>query len=244
MKENYKVIMNEAILDSFINFLPELKSTDEKFYVCLFARSKYLTEEQKGIMTHIKSDKAQLKRVVADKNSLKTKLKQMECPVGSYIQYKTNVPDNPVPQEALAVYITINPRSLLKATKGTIKKCIDMITDNPLDNFNPSNFAMSEIQRSKAKNQPFFILDIDKKDLNIGDLRFTLENYLGTTPFYILETRGGYHILVSLREIDETKKKTWYNCLKTLFGDDLDQAGDIMIPIPGTYQGGHIPKFV
>ena len=64
MKENYKIIMSEAILDSFIEFLPELKSKDEKFYVCLFARSKYLTEEQKGTMSHIKSDKAQLKRVV------------------------------------------------------------------------------------------------------------------------------------------------------------------------------------
>ena len=244
MKENYKIIMDETVLDSFINFLPELRTTDEKFYVCLFARSKYLTEEQKGQMSHIKSDKAQLKRVVADKKSLKTKLKQMECPVGSYIQYKTNVPDNPVPQEALAVYITINPRSLGLATRNSLKKFVEMIADNPKDNFNPSNFAMSEIQRSKAKNPPYYVLDIDTKEINVTSLKENLSFHLGKTPFGIIETRGGYHILISLRNIDESRKKTWYYGLKDLFGDDLDQAGDIMIPIPGTYQGGHIPKFV
>ena len=243
MKENYQIITSEAILDSFINFLPELKS-DEKFYICLFARSKYLTEEQKGTMSHIKSDKAQLKRVVVDKKNLKTKLKQMECPIGSYIQYKTNVPDNPVPQEALATYITINPRSLSLATRNSLKKFVEMVADNPTQPFNPSNFAMSEIQRSKAKNHPYFILDIDRKDLDISYTKKSLDEFLGTTPYHILETRGGYHILISLKEIDETKKKSWYNNLKMVFHDDLDQAGDIMIPIPGTYQGGHTPKFI
>lgn len=240
---NYEIIKDEKILDEFIESLPIL-SEDEVFYICLFARSKYLTEEQKGQMSHIKSDKAQLKRVVANKKNLKTKLKQMQCPIGSYIQYKTNVPDNPVPQEALAVYMTINPRSLSLATRNSLKKFVEMVADNTTHSFNPNNFSMSEIQRSCAKNKPYFILDIDNKDLDIKSLKDNLSFYLGTTPYKILETRGGYHILISLREIDELRKKTWYNGLRSLFGEDLDQAGDIMIPIPGTYQGGHVPKFI
>ena len=141
---NYEIIKDEKILDEFIESLPIL-SEDEVFYICLFARSKYLTEEQKGQMSHIKSDKAQLKRVVANKKNLKTKLKQMQCPIGSYIQYKTNVPDNPVPQEALAVYMTINPRSLSLATRNSLKKFVEMVADNTTHSFNPNNFSMCKM---------------------------------------------------------------------------------------------------
>lgn len=235
----YEVIANEEILDNFIESLPEL-SDDLKYYVCLFARSKYLTDEQKGTMTHIKSDKAQLKRVVATKKNLKNKLRQMECPLGSYVQYKTNAPVNAVPQECLAVYMTINPRSLSLATRNSLKKFVEMVADNPTQPFNPSNFSMSEIQRSKAKDAPYFIIDIDNKSFDVT----LLKEPLGSTPYKVLETRGGYHVLISLQEIDEQVKKTWYNELKKLIGEDLDQSGDMMIPIPGTYQGGHIPKFI
>ena len=49
---------------------------------------------------------------------------------------------------------------------------------------------------------------------------------------------------MDLHNIDESIKKNWYNNLKSSFGDDLDQGGDIMIPISGTYQGGWTPKFI
>ena len=240
---NYQIIKDEKILKEFIESLPEL-SEDEVFYCCLFARSKYLTEEQKGAITHIKSDKAQLKRFVANKNTLLAKIRQLECPVGSYVQYKKNVPSNPVPQETLALYITINPRSLSLATRNSLKKFVEMVADNPTHSFNPSNFSISEIQRSKAKNAPWFIVDIDSKEMSPEEIKGYLDVVLGKTPYKILETRGGYHILISLREIDESVRKTWYNRVKEIFGEDVDQAGDIMIPVPGTYQGGWIPKFV
>ena len=237
---NYKIITDEWLLYDFIESLPNL-SKDEVFYVCLFARSKYLTEEQKGQISHIKSDKAQLKRFTATKETLKTKLKQLECPIGSYVQYKTDVPDNLVPQESLATYITINPRSLSLATRNSLKKFVEMVADNPTHSFNPSNFAMSEIQRSPKKNKKWHVIDVDSKDV---DVKSILAQYLGNTPYKILETRGGFHCLIDLHNIDESIKKNWYNNLKSSFGDDLDQGGDIMIPITGTYQGGWTPKFI
>ena len=232
---NYKIITDEGLLNNFIESLPNL-SKDEVFYVCLFARSKYLTEEQKGQISHIKSDKAQLKRFTATKETLKTKIKQLECPIGSYVQYKTDVPNNTVPQEVLTTYITINPRSLSLATRNSLKKFVEMVADNPTQSFNPSNFAMSEIQRSPKKNKKWYIIDVDVKSI--------LAQYLGNTPYKILETRGGFHCLIDLHNIDESIKKSWYNSLKNSFGDDLDQGGDIMIPIPGTHQGGWTPKFI
>jgi len=35
--------------------------------------------------------------------------------------------------------------------------------------------------------------------------------------------------------------KQWYQTIKNKF--DVDQSGDNMIPIPGTFQGGFTPKF-
>ncbi|WIC41493.1 hypothetical protein MA9V1_229 [Chryseobacterium phage MA9V-1] len=240
-QETYTVITDEAKLKEFIASLPDSHNRDLVYYVCLFARSKYLSEDNKNSITHIKSDKAQLKRFVATKANLLTKIKQLECPLGSYMQYKTNVPDNTVPQESLALYMTINPRSLKKATKNSAKKFLDMLLDNPGDPFNPSNFAMSEIQRSRGRTD-YIVFDLDSKVHAKAWLRGKLKEIVGDAEnqFRILETRGGYHILVN----PDGLVGNWFNKVQKMLGVDLDQSGDIMIPIPGTHQGGWTPRFV
>lgn len=236
---NYKIINDEQAVKDFINLLPDLGSKDLVYYVCLFARSKYLTEEQKGEIAHIKSDKAQLKRFTATKETLLSKLKQLECPLGSYVQYKQDVPDNPVPQESLAVYMSVNPRSLSKASVNSLKKFVDMVTDNKGHFFHPSNFAMSEIQRSKGRTD-FVVFDVDSKDISVMDINHIVDDCCGYSAL-ILETRGGYHVMVDPNKVTDDKKKTWYNNLQKQL-PCVDQVGDIMIPIPGTYQGGFTPK--
>jgi len=221
---NYKIITDEKLLKDFIEWLPELKQ-DEKYYFCLFARNKYCKE-----LTHIKSDKAQLKRFVSDKDRLFWKIKQLECEIDSYRQKEI-----PVPQEALALYMTVNPRSMLKATVNTMVKLAQSIRDQNI-NMNAHQEALSEIQKAKSRTC-FVDFDVDNKD-SLKEISEQLDNQFN--EYHILESRGGYHVMVNPEKVKQEFKNSWYNTFKRY----SDQTGDIMIPVVGTYQGGFTPKFI
>lgn len=237
---NYEIIKDIPKLKEFIAWLPELTER-EKFYCCLFARSKYLKDEN-GVnrLPHIKTDKAQLKRFVSDKERLFAKIKQLEIEVGWYHQ-KEHI----IPQEALALYITVNPRDMYKASINTLVKLAQSVRDDNVL-MNPHQEALSEIQRTKSRTV-YVDFDIDSKGENPEVYINTLKSIIGhsvgeSAEVKILETRGGYHILVNPSTVEQEFKSTFYKKLSSLNG--VDQAGDIMIPVPGCVQGGFIPHFI
>jgi len=132
------LILNEGELQKFIDWLPDLKVT-EKYMVFLFARRKYDTQNV------IKSDKAQLKRVLATKDRIIEKIRQMEISVGEY-----TVDGVSVPQEALAIYITPNPRCLKKASKTLAKRLVEVICENV--DINPVSEALTAVHQSLGSN--------------------------------------------------------------------------------------------
>lgn len=223
---NYQIIKDEEALKAFIDWLPELGDR-EKYYMCLFARNKYCKQ-----LTHIKTDKAQLKRFVTDKDRMYKKIKQLEIEVGCYFQKET-----PVPEEGLALYITPNPRDMYKATINTMVKIANGIRDQNVL-MNAHQEALSEIQSAKSRTV-FVDFDVDTKDdVVVSVILSQLDDLFLKDGYHILETRGGYHILVEPNKAREVTK--WYQTLKKF----ADQAGDQMIPVPGCTQGGFVPKFL
>lgn len=237
---NYQLILSEERLDKFIEWLPDLKKDNydnEVYYMCLFARKKYFD----GIISS-SNDKTQLRRELVKKHSIKRELRKWECALGTY-QLKKDI----VPQEALAVYITPNPRSMRKAMFAFTKDLVDMMyKENVPHNLHQN--AISAVQRSVG-SKTWVDFDIDTKDVDLQKL----SDILPYGTYKVLETRGGYHILVNSKEataeikrLNEVKDKVydanWYLKLKNSF--NVDQSGDNMIPIPGCYQGGFEPKFI
>lgn len=229
---NYQIIIDENIFKDFIDWLPELEP-NETYYGCLFARKKYCQE-----LVH-SSDKTQLKRFTGNKSNLYWKVKQLECELGSY-----RLKDRNVPQDALALYIQPNPRDLVKASWAGIRELADALQSKS-QGFNPQQEVMSCIQR--AKGRKFWVdFDLDSKDANLLKLN---EIFCDFNRYHkILETRGGYHILINPQkatEINIESKKfpiNWYSTMKAIF--NVDQVGDQLMPVPGCTQGGFSPHFI
>lgn len=227
---NYKLIQDETELNKFIRFLPNCEE-GEQYYIALFSRKKYDLTGKLGL----KSDKSQLKRVTSTKDRIIQKIKQMETVIGTYQH------DNkPIPNEVLALYITPNPRDLTLASKNTCKELMELIF-NGNKHFNPKSIALNHIQKACSK-KIWFDFEMDAKNYELDPLKKTIEAFIGSNNYQIIETRGGYHILIKLDAIPETHTKIWFNNMKKLH--DIDQTGDLLLPIPGCCQGNFIPKLV
>jgi len=211
---NYKIIKDENKLREFINWLPELKDS-EQFYLALFARSKY---DNTGVL---KSDKSQLARTTSTKERLFDKIKKMEVPVGTY---KINGVEE-IPMDTLALYIHPTPRSMKNASIKTAKTILDNIAKDKYQN--PKSIALNAIQVSKTKT---FRVDFDfDTGMDVRDLKRIVEESVGNDNcFDIIQTRGGFHVLVNPIK---TSNKRWHQNLSAY--TTVDQSGDLLLPVVG-----------
>ena len=226
---NYKTIVDREEFTKFLEWLPELNS-DETYYYSLLARDKYVKGTGIGTMN---SDKHQCARFVSNKQRLSLKISQTESPLGSY-----GIKDVVVPQEALASYITVNPRSHKKAAKLLLKRLADVVADNEPS---PNVYQESLTALHKSISRKIFT-DIDFDNVSLECTTREIKKIINPDAATVLLTRGGFHVLVRLDAIEQHYVKSWYKNISVLPGVDI--VGDNMIPVPGTYQGGFTPKLL
>ncbi len=225
---NYSIIKDEAALQSFIQWLPEL-ALNETFYCSLFARNKYCNG-----LSHVASDKAQLKRFTANKKTLLYKIRQLECPIGSYYASK----NLDIPQEALALYISLNPRNMEKATRSGLIKFANLLATT-YNGYNPHQEIMSEIQKQSSRK---VYCDFDFDNVAWVDKRDEVLSHINPEALTVLKTRGGFHLLVKFENIAKEYQKSWYMNIRGIDGVDISK--DIMIPVVGCTQGNFVPHFI
>lgn len=214
---HYKILLDEPKFDEFTNFLPNLEA-NEIYYLSLFARHKYC-----GSVTD-----NQLARFTSSKDTLKEHILRLECSIGGYKRNGINIP-----QEALAVYIALNPRNIVKANKELLIQLATAFANGQSD-FNPLSLARTAIHH--ATDRKAFV-DFDYDNIEPKEHLPDIKNVLPDNAFKILKTRGGFHLLVLLNNAPKTH---WFKTLAALKGCDV-KGSNTLVPVPGCTQGGFIP---
>jgi hypothetical protein len=223
---NYKIIYDEDKLDSFIEeFLPTI-NISECYYFQLFGRKKYLPAGT------IQSGHHSLHRFVCKKERIKEKLKQLEVPLGTYLNRSVELP-----QECLAIYMAPNPRCHEKAAKALLIELAKRVTTD-YDNYNTHQLAMTQLHKSCSKK---YFVDFDFDELDFDSISDKIYQYINKESLTLLKTRGGFHLLVNTAKVDPVYKNLWYQNIRNL---GADVVGDDLIPVPGCCQGGFVPHFV
>lgn len=217
---NYQIITDYRELKKFIEWLPEVNK-DVKFLGHLMARKKYSPV--------IKSDQASLKRFVSYKKDLLEKIAKLEVPLGTY---KFN--GIAVPQEALAFYITVNPRDPEKVAKQLMKVLLDKVLAN-YDGYCPSSLALTAYHQTKPETVWY---DFDFDGVKFEEMKDKIKEVVDLENVAVVETRGGFHLLVDVKKSSDTR---WHQGLKKL-GADVIGGSEALIPMPGTTQGGYTPR--
>jgi hypothetical protein len=95
---------------------------------------------------------------------------------------------------------------------------------------------MGMIQKSVG-HKVYLDFDIDDKDFDLN----RLARIVNPDALSIVQTRGGYHVLVKLAAVNAEFKSTFY---KKMLALGVDQIGDQLLPVPGCTQGGFMPRFI
>ncbi len=211
----YKLILNEANLINFINFLPELQE-DEVYFVALFARSKY---------TNIPIRNKIVKSFYCRKEFLLNKIKELEVKEGLYMSRGESIP-----YEALALYISPNPRSLTKAKINFLTNTLNKVFKN--EEFDLVSSALSEIQNSNGTN---YYTDFDFDKVLFEDTKDIILKYVNKEAIVVLHTRGGFHLLINMNLLEDKYKNTFYQNIRKIEGVDIPKSK--LVPIVGCSQG-------
>ena len=227
-------------------------STDSTFVIYLAARKKYDPRMRKSTGRSCFCRKKLHYVNPYSPARLEYDVQSYMVPMGTYrisLRGEGDEVEEEIRTESMAVYASLNPRDTAKAAAKLFGTMSTELTLQASGSGNLQTFA-----RAAAKHmnhlcghgtRQFIGIDLDTKDQEtysqvIADLKARV------TIHAVIETRGGYHIILAKSELDKASqvdKQFIYTVLKEREGIDK-VSNDLFSPIPGTYQGGHRVRFV
>lgn len=87
----------------------------------------------------------------------------------------------------------------------------------------------------------FYDFDYDFKDISETIEIIKEKDIINISACNFIQTRGGFHLLVKISDIESKYSKKWHQGLYEL---GADVKGDNLIPVVGCIQGNFIPKLI
>lgn len=271
--DRYVLIGDESELRFFFDYvMPPLTKT-EVFFLSLSARNKLLTDEEKE---RIQLGRTEMfsRKVVRKKewDRFYRTIKKMETATGSY----TTKNGSNIPSHAIMCYFNVNPSDSLKAYREfnqtmneymfELGQCASTGSDasNVLDRIKKQDrLLMNCYQKNRGTRYWLdFDFDIPKEQYllnHLYELVYEVQKRNGIA--YIIETQGGYHVLVSKdtkfdknfnpktliemmdRAIAQEITGVNTTSLKDL-GYEIIHNKNEMVAIPGTYHYGKVVRIL
>lgn len=226
MKKTYSIIKDLNKLKEFVNYLP-VPNDEERYQVQLISRNKYLQEDKKNSQSHIIQSFYDLKKI-----DIIPVIERMEVPLGSY-----KIKGIPIQEESLCVYMCYNPYNRVKAHTKMLASLASMNCNKEL-NTSTNKIVSSSIAKAIERK---LIMSIDVDDSYKEDMYGQLiDEIIHYSSYRILNTKGGFHILVDLTSYYLTKD--WLKKLKEKIVCDVCGVSTLN-PVPGCIQGDYVPYF-
>lgn len=131
--------------------------------------------------------------VLKDEDDIDRKLRKLSCVTENYR-------DDDGDPLTFRLYLSVNARNTLKSyfnfldkMNGWSKDMVygDEAVDRKLKRVD--QYWKSELQRDKAKDDSRFLIDVDTREIDTGDLKQRLSTY--TDVLQLRETPNGYHVI-------------------------------------------------
>ena len=192
-----------------------------------------------------------------DENRFVLILRRLQIQQGSYKDKKSG---KELPSEAFAIYLTVDPLNEIRAYNKLQKQMADRFeklisnvlfkessADCDMTDNQPTNLNLESVYKSCLHSCPekgFKKLDVDSKDDdNINKLKaLFVENDI--TPHLIVETKGGYHVILNTQKLSsESQKNLYVFSTQNKNWMSIEKTG-CLVAIPGTLQAGFRVKMV
>lgn len=229
----------------------------EMYHLSFSARKKYLSEEDRQYYQLRRAEMFGMKTFSGPDDFVAT----CEYMERSFPAYRTKN-DRGMPPHATVLYLSLNPHDSVVAYKKTMEEynnlLVAMATSNKKNDqaFEQFNRVDSTFRKHLANSRSRKIwLDVDfdlygRESLKSYVLEFAEELTDKGVRFYVISTRGGYHVLLDRSTIDYDFHST-VRQLNSEVESITSKYGEVvvnkngMVPCPGTYQaGGHFVRFV